>query len=120
MAQRLYRCRKEATISSLQMKVQDLRGINEEMSKIFINLYNFALSHGLLRREPEFGQQLQSATERFMALARALSDAAQENIRDGAHKDKVEPSQRSKSKKNSHEEHKEDIGPVFKLASIDG
>ncbi|TVY33627.1 hypothetical protein LSUB1_G006838 [Lachnellula subtilissima] len=64
MAQRAYRHRKETTISSLEKQVQELRGTNEEMSNIFISLYDFAVGKGLLQREPEFGQQLQSTTER--------------------------------------------------------
>ena len=51
------------------------------MNNIFINLYDFAVSKGLLQREPEFGQQLQSATERFLALAKANV------IDDGSHED---------------------------------
>ncbi|TVY14080.1 hypothetical protein LARI1_G009074 [Lachnellula arida] len=74
MAQRAYRHRKETTISSLEKKVHELRGTNEEMSNIFISLYDFAVGKGLLQREPEFGQQLQSTTERFLALAKASSE----------------------------------------------
>jgi hypothetical protein len=81
MAQRAYRHRKETTISSLEKQVQDLRGTNEEMSNIFISLYDFAISKGLLQREPEFGQQLQSTTQRFLALAKSTTndDANEEN-----------------------------------------
>src|SRR6266536_374836 len=74
MAQRAYRHRKETTISSLEKQVQDLRGTNEEMGNIFISLYDFAVGKGLLQREPEFGQQLQSTTERFLALAKATAN----------------------------------------------
>jgi len=74
MAQRAYRHRKETTITSLEKKVQDLRGTNEEMSNIFISLYDFAVGKGLLQREPEFGQHLQSTTERFLALAKSIND----------------------------------------------
>ncbi len=74
MAQRAYRHRKETTINSLEKQVQDLRGTNEEMSNIFISLYDFAVSKGLLQREPEFGQQLQSTTERFLALAKSTAN----------------------------------------------
>ncbi|TVY75828.1 hypothetical protein LSUE1_G006001 [Lachnellula suecica] len=81
MAQRAYRHRKETTISSLEKQVQGLRGTNEEMSNIFISLYDFAVGKGLLQREPEFGQQLQSTTERFLALAKASSeDLSQDEI----------------------------------------
>lgn len=75
MAQRAYRHRKETTISSLENQVQELRGTTEEMNNIFINLYDFAISRGLLQREPEFGHQIQSATQRFLELAKqSISD----------------------------------------------
>ena len=61
-------------ITSLEKQVQDLRGTNEEMSNIFISLYDYAISKGLLQREPEFGQQLQSTTERFLALAKSTAN----------------------------------------------
>jgi hypothetical protein len=87
MAQRAYRNRKETTISSLEKKVQDLRGTNEEMSNIFITLYDFAVGRGLLQREPEFGQQLQSTTERFLALAKASNeDLIQDDNSEGPEK----------------------------------
>ncbi|TEY32855.1 hypothetical protein BOTCAL_0711g00040 [Botryotinia calthae] len=79
MAQRAYRHRKETTISSLEKQVQELRGTNEEMNNIFINLYDFAISRGLLQREPEFGQQLQSTTQKFLELAK--QNAGDENPR---------------------------------------
>ncbi|ATZ46487.1 hypothetical protein BCIN_01g10720 [Botrytis cinerea B05.10] len=79
MAQRAYRHRKETTISSLEKQVQELRGTNEEMNNIFINLYDFAISRGLLQREPEFGQQLQSTTQKFLELAK--QNAGDENLR---------------------------------------
>jgi hypothetical protein len=90
MAQRAYRNRKETTISSLEKKVQDLRGTNEEMSNIFISLYDFAIGRGLLQREPEFGQQLQSTTERFLALAKASNeDLVNDEPSEG--QEKIEP-----------------------------
>jgi hypothetical protein len=98
MAQRAYRHRKETTISSLEKQVQDLRGTNEEMSNIFISLYDFAVSKGLLQREPEFGQQLQSTTERFLALAKSTANDDEnqdEHSKDG----KSEPESGRKPKK---------------------
>ncbi|KAM3066878.1 hypothetical protein ACMFMG_007024 [Clarireedia jacksonii] len=80
MAQRAYRHRKETTISSLEKQVQDLRGTNEQMNNLFINLYDFAMSRGLLQREPEFGQQLQSTTQQFLTLAK--QSANDENSKD--------------------------------------
>lgn len=74
LAQRAYRNRKETTISSLEKKVQDLRGNNEEMSNIFINLYDFVVSQGILNRDPELAHQFQSATERFVSLAKSAGN----------------------------------------------
>jgi hypothetical protein len=54
------------------------------MSNIFISLYDFAVSKGLLQREPEFGQQLQATTERFLALVKSTtSDDGHEENGDG-------------------------------------
>lgn len=86
MAQRAYRHRKESTISSLEKKVQELNDTNEEMSSIFISLYDFAVSKGLLQREPEFGQQLQATTERFLTLAKATADAGHDENQDDSAK----------------------------------
>ena len=86
MAQRAYRHRKETTISSLEEQVQHLRRTNEEMSNIFVSLYDFALAKGLLQREPDFGQQLQSTTERFLALAKATQE---DNNPEDSHEDGV-------------------------------
>ncbi|CAI4217471.1 unnamed protein product [Parascedosporium putredinis] len=81
LAQRAYRNRKETAIQTLEKKVNVLQDTNEEMSKAFMNLYDTALSHGLLSAAPEFGRQLQATTEKFVALARKMSDDA--SSRDG-------------------------------------
>jgi hypothetical protein len=82
MAQRAYRHRKETTISSLEKQVQELRGVNEEMSNIFLGLHDFAVGKGLLQREPEFGNRLRSTTARFLALAKSI--AAEDNSKEGS------------------------------------
>lgn len=108
MAQRAYRHRKESTISSLEKRVQDLTGTNEEMSSIFISLYDFAVSKGLLQREPEFGQQLQATTERFLALAKASADDGHdEDLDDSAKPDEPEHGRRSNGQKSSPNGNKE-------------
>jgi hypothetical protein len=98
MAQRAYRHRKETTITSLEKQVQELRGTNEEMSNIFISLYDYAVSKGLLQREPEFGQQLQSTTERFLALAKSTAND-EENHDEHSKDGKSEPESGRKTKK---------------------
>ncbi|KAI9737313.1 MAG: hypothetical protein M1818_005846 [Claussenomyces sp. TS43310] len=74
MAQRAYRNRKETTIASLEKQVQDLRGTNEQMTNIFMNLYDFAMQRGLATREPEVAKHLQSTTQQFLALASAAGE----------------------------------------------
>ncbi|KAL5315488.1 hypothetical protein ACEPPN_016356 [Leptodophora sp. 'Broadleaf-Isolate-01'] len=111
MAQRAYRHRKETTITSLEKQVQDLRGTNEEMSNIFISLYDFAVGKGLLQREPEFGQQLQSTTERFLALAKA---SANEDGHDETHGEDEkqadsQSSRRTKGSKGSPKKRQDDL-----------
>lgn len=115
MAQRAYRHRKETTITSLEQQVQELRGTNEEMSNIFISLYDFAVGKGLLQREPEFGQQLQSTTERFLALAKASAneDGHDEHIDDGKPEEPVRRTKGSKpSPKKRHEDSPHMAEPV--------
>ncbi|KAJ0158378.1 hypothetical protein CTA2_11706, partial [Colletotrichum tanaceti] len=73
LAQRAYRNRKETAIQSLEKKVDELRRTNEEMSKEFMKLYDFAVSKGMHESTPEFGLQLQSSTEKFVSLARKSS-----------------------------------------------
>ncbi|EFQ31404.1 BZIP family transcription factor [Colletotrichum graminicola M1.001] len=74
LAQRAYRNRKETAIQSLEKKVDELRKINEEMSKEFMRIYDFAVSKGMHESTPEFGCQLQATTEKFVALARRSSE----------------------------------------------
>ncbi|GJC79913.1 hypothetical protein ColLi_02751 [Colletotrichum liriopes] len=71
---RAYRNRKETAIQSLEKKVDDLRRTNEEMSKEFMKLYDFAVSKGMHESTPEFGLQLQATTEKFVSLARRTSE----------------------------------------------
>ncbi|KAF4809789.1 hypothetical protein CGCTS75_v014708 [Colletotrichum tropicale] len=74
LAQRAYRNRKETAIQTLEKKVDQLRSNNEEMSKAFMKLYDFAVGKGMLETAPEFGKQLQATTEKFYSLARGTSD----------------------------------------------
>ncbi|KAF6816697.1 BZIP family transcription factor [Colletotrichum sojae] len=76
LAQRAYRNRKETAIQTLEKKVDQLKTNNEEMSKAFMKLYDFAVSKGMLESAPEFGRQLQATTEKFVSLARRTSEDA--------------------------------------------
>ncbi|EKD15977.1 hypothetical protein MBM_05988 [Drepanopeziza brunnea f. sp. 'multigermtubi' MB_m1] len=55
------------------LEPNELKGTNEEMCNIFIGLYDFNVGKGLLQREPEFGQQHQLTTGRFLPSAKASS-----------------------------------------------
>ncbi|RFU36312.1 hypothetical protein B7463_g44, partial [Scytalidium lignicola] len=85
MAQRAYRHRKESTIATLEQRVEKLLKTNEEMNAVFVALHDFAVSKGVLQREPEFGRKLLSSTEKMLILAKATSDenARQESKNDG-------------------------------------
>ncbi|KAG4441685.1 hypothetical protein IFR05_002819 [Cadophora sp. M221] len=111
MAQRAYRHRKETTITSLEKQVQDLRGTNEEMSNIFISLYDFAVGKGLLQREPEFGQQLQSTTERFLALAKASANEEGHDETHGEDEKQADsqPGRRTKGSKEPPKKRQDDL-----------
>lgn len=55
----------------MEKQVKKLQSVTQEMNSVFIELYDLAVTKGLLQREPEFGHQLQSATQRFLPLARS-------------------------------------------------
>jgi hypothetical protein len=100
----------------LEKKVQELTGTNEEMSTIVSSLYDFAVKKGLLQREPEFGQQLQSATERFLALAKASADNSRtDNQEDGA-KIREADHGRCPNGQKTHPKRQEDVQPVSEEA----
>lgn len=121
MAQRAYRHRKETTISSLEKQVQDLKGTNEEMSNIFISLYDFAVGKGLLDREPEFGRQLQSTTERFLALAKASEDHDESHGEAGEKQDEEgESGRKTKGRRASPKKRQEATPPASEPANAWG
>ncbi|PGH16921.1 hypothetical protein AJ80_04989 [Polytolypa hystricis UAMH7299] len=70
LAQRAYRLRKEATISSLNQRVAELEETVEEMSRSFLAFNDEAMNSGLLSSQPELAEQLRRATERFLSLAK--------------------------------------------------
>ncbi|KAK3333018.1 hypothetical protein B0T19DRAFT_115016 [Cercophora scortea] len=74
LAQRAYRNRKENAIQTLEKKVQELKDTNEDMSNAFMKLHDYAVSHGLVDQVPDFGRQLRTTTQKFLALARRSSE----------------------------------------------
>lgn len=79
MAQRAYRHRKESTITTLEQRVEKLLRANEEMNASFVSLHDFAVSKGILQREPEFGRELQTTIEKFLDLAKSTSEENSKN-----------------------------------------
>ncbi|TDZ36498.1 hypothetical protein C8035_v008282 [Colletotrichum spinosum] len=69
LAQRAYRNRKESAIQELQEEVDELEKINQEMGKLFMQLWDFAYSKGMIESVPGFGRQLKEFREKFVALA---------------------------------------------------
>jgi hypothetical protein len=51
-----------------------LEAVNEQMGEVFIALEDYAIKNGLFEREPMFGYELKSATERILKLARSLDE----------------------------------------------
>jgi hypothetical protein len=99
---------------SLKNEVQSLRGTNQEMSSILISLYGSALGKGLLRREPEFGQQLQLAIERFLVLASASADDMRGGKEgDGTQYDDTELNRHTNGQKTFLKRHHQEIAPAF-------
>ncbi|KAK5651398.1 hypothetical protein OQA88_12555 [Cercophora sp. LCS_1] len=74
LAQRAYRNRKENAIQTLEKRVQELTDANEEMSNVFLQLHDFAVSSGALTANPELGRQLRETTEKFLSLARKAGE----------------------------------------------
>jgi hypothetical protein len=112
VAQRAYLQRKESVILSLKEEVQILRGTNQEMSNILISLYGSLVGKGLLRRDPEFGQQLRLVIERLLVLANASTNDVQGEEGDGTKYDDVELNRHINSHKAFPKKHREEIAPV--------
>ncbi|KAH8808594.1 hypothetical protein F5884DRAFT_673694 [Xylogone sp. PMI_703] len=121
MAQRAYRHRKESTITSLESRVEKLLKANEEMNAIFVALHDYAVSKGVLQREPEFGRELLSSTEKLLALAKDTSEenAKQDSKNDGdsegsnhSHQDADPTRQRRGRPPNKKQRTEESVGQL--------
>ncbi|KAL2150627.1 hypothetical protein VTH82DRAFT_7190 [Thermothelomyces myriococcoides] len=83
LAQRAYRDRKENAIQTLEKKVRILKHANEEMNNAFMQLHDLALRSGLADKLPELDHQLRQTAERYLSLAREVSeDDASDGQRD--------------------------------------
>lgn len=74
MAQRAYRNRKDTAITTLEDKVKDLEDANENMSKEFMNFFDFVLSQGMLQGAPEVARRLNDTTRKFLSLTRKSAE----------------------------------------------
>ncbi|KAM0489784.1 hypothetical protein ACHAP8_012228 [Fusarium lateritium] len=74
LAQRAYRNRKDTAITTLEDKVKDLEDANENMSKEFMNFFDFVLSQGMLQGAPEVARRLNDTTRKFLSLTRKSAE----------------------------------------------
>ncbi|KAM0202521.1 hypothetical protein ACHAPA_008916 [Fusarium lateritium] len=86
LAQRAYRNRKDTAIISLEDKVKDLEDANENMSKEFMNFFDFVLSQGMLEGAPEVARRLNDTTRKFLSLT---SKSAEDSSRDDSNESTV-------------------------------
>ncbi|KAG8164612.1 hypothetical protein KVR01_004887 [Diaporthe batatas] len=85
LAQRAYRSRKENAIQTLERRVEELQGNNEELSHIFLKLHDSAVNLGVLEQSPRFANELRTATEKILSLARRSSeDGGQDEQTEGS------------------------------------
>ncbi|KAF4959981.1 hypothetical protein FGADI_1255 [Fusarium gaditjirri] len=83
LAQRAYRNRKDTAITTLEDKVKDLEDANENMSKEFMNFFDFVLSQGMLEGAPEVARRLNDTTRKFLSLTRkSVDDSNRDGIED--------------------------------------
>ena len=69
LAQRAYRERKETTISGLENCVADMQRTIDEMKQIFLDFKDRAISYGITSICPALGEELETATQRFVKLS---------------------------------------------------
>ncbi|WZH41441.1 hypothetical protein QYS62_002387 [Fusarium acuminatum] len=86
LAQRAYRNRKDTAITSLEDKVKDLEDANENMSKEFMNFFDFVLSQGMLEGAPEVARRLNDTTRKFLSLTRK---SAEDSSRDDSNESQI-------------------------------
>ncbi|KAH6958660.1 hypothetical protein DER45DRAFT_613168 [Fusarium avenaceum] len=87
LAQRAYRNRKDTAITSLEDKVKDLEDANENMSKEFMNFFDFVLSQGMLEGAPEVARRLNDTTRKFLSLTRK---SAEDSSRDDSNESPIQ------------------------------
>ncbi|KAK4244082.1 hypothetical protein C7999DRAFT_44206 [Corynascus novoguineensis] len=105
----------ETAADTLEKKVQNLKQANEEMSNAFMQLHEYAIKTGLLEQLPDFGHQLRQTTEKFLSVAREVSDDDSKDGEDKAtssHAKSKPSSQRSRSDSPRQTELRSSFEPV--------
>ena len=74
VAQRLYRQRKESTISALERRTRHLEEIISGMNNSFLGLYDAAVKYPDVQNPPHVASQLSKTVEEFLAFARVLHE----------------------------------------------
>jgi len=71
IAQRAYRLRREATVSSLEQRNRHLEEVMDGMTESFLSLQEATMKLSHVEQSPEITAQLQKSTEEFLAYARS-------------------------------------------------
>ncbi|KAJ5905743.1 bZIP transcription factor bZIP-1 [Penicillium subrubescens] len=74
VAQQAYRKRKEATITTLQSRVQELESGIEELSESFLSFSNLLFEAGIPQNHPRITSALQKLTQQCVSLAKNSSE----------------------------------------------
>ncbi|KAG4442289.1 hypothetical protein IFR05_002213 [Cadophora sp. M221] len=73
-AQEAFRLRKLAATRSLEDKIESLQACVRDMSTIFLDLSDSMIQSNVLHQDPAIGQNLVSATSKFITLAKTAVD----------------------------------------------
>ncbi|KAI9749113.1 MAG: hypothetical protein M4579_006993, partial [Chaenotheca gracillima] len=82
LAQRAYRQRKETTISSLKKRVALLENALKDAGESFFDFNDSALQSGVVARDSQLADRLQSLNDTFRALTKAAISEAEEELLD--------------------------------------
>ncbi|KAF5024090.1 hypothetical protein F66182_3834 [Fusarium sp. NRRL 66182] len=107
LAQRAYRNRKDTAITTLEDKVKDLEDANENMSKEFMNFFDFVLAQGMLEGAPEMARRLNDTTRKFLSLTRK---SAEDSNRDDLDDNTPAPTQERRNQAETRPPERHDSG----------
>ncbi|EEP82711.1 predicted protein [Uncinocarpus reesii 1704] len=102
LAQRAYRLRKEAVITTLNQRVERLESTIDEMNKTFLAFNDDALAAGILSTQPEIAQRLRRATQRFLELMSEVSRDSDEEAHGESKQSNTTPTDTSETQPASN------------------